>query len=113
MNVLMNMNMNTNINLNFNLNGYYPYKTDITKMELVNILFPEEGMKHLQKRLEKASKRYPMHPLISVAPRRDGSFKQEVIRINLGMIPHSLKIEDYGVTWIDLNAFELLLDLYV
>jgi hypothetical protein len=102
-----------NMNFNPNLNSYYPYKTDITKMELVNILFPEEGMKHLQKRLEKASKRYLMHPLISVAPRRDGCFKQEVIRINLSKIPNSLKIEDYGVTWIDFNALEPLLDLYV
>ncbi len=82
-------------------------------MELVKILFPHEGMKHLQKRLEKASKRYRMHPFIRVAPRRDGSFKQEVIRIDLNKIPNSLKIEDYGVTWVHLHVFELLLDLYV
>jgi hypothetical protein len=105
--------MNVLTNMNMNLNGYYPYKMDVTKMELVKILFPQEGMKHVQKRLEKASKRYPMHPLISVAPRRDGSFKQDVIRLELSKIPNSLKIEDYGVTWIDLNAFEPLLDLYV
>lgn len=90
----------------------YPYKTDISKLDLVKLLFPTETTKSLQKRLEKASKRYSMHPLLTVT-RRKGAFKQDVLRLNMLKIPSAYKTEDYGITWINLEAFEMLLDLYI
>jgi hypothetical protein len=95
------------------MDGAYPYKTDISKLALVKLLFPKETSKSLHKRLEKASTRYCIHPLITVAPRRAGLFKQDVLKLNMCKIPAMYKTEDYGITWINLDAFEMLLDLYL
>jgi len=100
-------------NFDNKMDGAYPYKTDISKLALVKLLFPTETTKSLYKRLEKASSRYVMHPLLTVAPRRTGVFKQDVLKLNMCKIPAVYKTEDYGVTWIKLEAFEMLLDLYI
>jgi hypothetical protein len=95
------------------MDGYFPYKFNISKLALVSLLFPTEKTKSLQKRLEKASGRYATHPLLTVVPRQTGEYKQYVLRLNMSKIPAKYVTEDFGVTWIHLEAFEMFLDLYI